>query len=610
MDGKTILAVILTVVVITVSMVIQTNNSYKKDAAAAAALEAEYSNQEESVDQKEVIPLMKPASDKNSAERFTYETDLYTIEFDPVGASVSALTMKEHADADGEKVQLVFKGENDHNAFLLYWEDDLAYPILDTFAYKIEGDKVVFSHDYTGTDGKKFTIQKTFEFKAGEYLFAVTVDIIGEEGFTGLNDFNYAYTLAFEPQVGPAFTQMKNNNYDYRRVYVNAYKDNGKTKKSMVKFTNGMFETVKSLKWMSLTSKYFTIIGIPSTGSYYKYSATQTTNGDIAQSNGIYFSRPATSRSTSDTMYFYCGPQLKKYLGSYYSGVDNAWGLRNLNLDDAMESGSALGWLENILKWFLTTLHKVVPNYGIDIILLTLILKFILWPLTKKSTQSTAKMQALQPQMQELQTKYKDNPQKLNQETAELYKKAGVSPLGGCLPLLLQFPILIAFYGLLNKHFELRGAMFIPGWIPDLSVPETVATLGFKIPLLGNEIHLLPIIYTVSMIFSMNMTNTQNNNSGQAGATMKFMTYGMPIMFFFVLYSAPSGLLLYWTVQNGLSMIQQKITNNKIKNQPVEVVEKKEPKAVQRYQERLKKLEELRIQAEKEAAKSSKKNKK
>jgi YidC/Oxa1 family membrane protein insertase len=136
--------------------------------------------------------------------------------------------------------------------------------------------------------------------------------------------------------------------------------------------------------------------------------------------------------------------------------------------------------------------------------------------------------------------------------------------------MLLQFPILIAFYGLLNKHFELRGAMFIPGWIPDLSVPETVATLPFNLPFLGNEIHLLPIFYTVSMIFSMKITQSSSGSAAGSQGMMKMMTYGMPIMFFFVLYNAPSGLILYWSVMNIISVVQQIYTNKKRQKEDAE----------------------------------------
>lgn len=604
MDGKSILAVVLCVVVIFVSMFIQT--TFFSTPTTTSDTDTVQTS-EGATQQKESLEIT-PVADNNSTDTFIYETDVFEITFDPVGASIKSLIMKDHANADGQHVDLIFKGENDHNAFLMYWGDDLTKPILDTYAYVIDGSKIVFTHDYKDENGKAFTVQKTFEFKEGEYLFAVSVDLIGDSSFEGLSDGDYAYTIAYEPQVGPSFTQMKNNNYDYRRFYVNKYKENGKTKKASY---SGDFETTEKVKWVSLTSKYFTVIAAPESNVSYKYTGKQSKDGDIDQTNSIYLSRPATDASSSDTVYFYCGPQLKKYLGSYYSGTDNAWGIRDLNLDDAMESGSWLGWLETILKWMLNILYKIIPNYGVGIILLTIILKLILWPLSKKSTQSTAKMAALNPQIEELKVKYKDNPQKLNQETADLYKKEGINPMGGCLPLLIQFPILIAFYGLLNKHFELRGAMFIPGWISDLSVPETIATLGFNIPLLGSEIHLLPILYTVSMIFSMKMANGQSKNTAQGG-TMAFMTYGMPILFFFILYSAPSGLLLYWSVSNLLSIGQQIYVNKVVKNKPVQE-EKKEvkvPKAVRKYQEKLKKIEEEKVRAEKEASKNAKKNNK
>lgn len=606
MDKRTILAIVLVVIVITVSMVIQTTlfsgNSTQTTATATSAAETtEAAASTASILSKSEVKDIVAKSTNNSKEKFTYETDLYEITFDPVGASISSLMMKEHADADGNHVDIVFKGDDGNNAFLMYWGDDLNNPILDTFSYTVQGKKVIFSNTYGTSSGQEFTIVKTFEFKDGEYLFAVDVDIIGADGFKGLNTDGYAYTLAYEPQVGPSFTQMKNNNYDYRRVYIDAYNSKGKLKKSTLKLNNGLYETKDQVQWLSETGKYFTVTLMAADNTIgYKYTVKQGSTASIAQTDSMYISRPATVSTTSDRVYFYAGPQLKKYLGSYYSGMDNAWNLRNTNLDQVMESGSILGWLENILKWALNLLYKIIPNYGVGIILLTLIIKVLLWPLTKKSTASTAKMSALQPRLKEIQEKYKDNPQKMNQETAALYKETGVSPLGGCLPMLLQFPILIAMYGLLNKHFELRGAMFIAGWIPDLSVPETIFTLGFNLPFLGNEIHLLPILYTVSMIFSMKYTqSSQNQSAGQGKGLMWFMTYGMPIIFFFILYSAPSGLLLYWSTQNLLSMIQQFYTNHKLKKNPdalapKAVPAKKEPEAVRRYQEKLRKLEEER----------------
>lgn len=526
-------------------------------------------------------------------KKFTYETDLFNITFDTKGASISSMQLKKHKNADDQLVDIIFKGESDPNAFLLYWEDDIKKPILDNFDYRIDGEKIIFTNTYRYENGREFTITKTYQFKDGEYLFALDVDV---DGYV-MGD-EYAYTIGFQPQVGPSFNNLgRRSTYDYRRFYVGLEKNNGKVKRTNVTLTGGLFHSTKYFNWISLTSKYFTVIANPSNKNVnYKYQANQAAGSGISQTNGLYVSVPLSSVKEDNKMYFYCGPQLKNSLGSYYSGTDNAWGLRGLNLDDAMESGSILGWLEVVLKWCLQILYKVVRNYGVAIIVLTIILKIVLWPLQKTSSESTAKMNAIAPEVNALKEKYPDNPQKQNLELSKLYKENGIKPLGGCLPLLIQFPILIAFYGLLNRHIELRGAMFIPGWIPDLSLPDTVAVLGFNIPLLGNEVHLLPIIYTASMIFSMKYTQTSSPSDASQKGTMFVMTWAMPIFFFFILYNAPSGLLLYWTTQNALSIVQQIYTNKRVASGALTLEkpkkEKVEPEAVRKYQEKLKKLEQ------------------
>jgi YidC/Oxa1 family membrane protein insertase len=201
-----------------------------------------------------------------------------------------------------------------------------------------------------------------------------------------------------------------------------------------------------------------------------------------------------------------------------------------------------------------------VRNWGIAIILLTLFVKIVFFPLTKKSSMATLRMQAVAPKIKELQAKYKDNRQKLNMEMAELYKKEGYNPLSGCLPMLLQIPIFFAMYQLFNTHFDLRNAMFIPGWIPDLSKPEGWE-IAFNIPLLGSHLRLLPFIYVGSQLIYGKVTQVPNQ---QSTTQMKFMLYVMPILFFFILYNVPSGLLLYWIFSNVLTLVQQIIINKYI----------------------------------------------
>jgi YidC/Oxa1 family membrane protein insertase len=171
-------------------------------------------------------------------------------------------------------------------------------------------------------------------------------------------------------------------------------------------------------------------------------------------------------------------------------------------------------------------------------------------------------MQDIQPKMTALQEKYKDNQQKLQEETAKLYKEAGYNPVSGCLPMIVQFVILFAMYNLFNNYFEFRGALFIPGWIPDLSSGDSVLTFGFSIPFLGNHLRLLPIIYLISQLFFGKITqNGGTTGVGTSKTQMNIMMYGMPIFFFFLFYNAPSGLLIYWTVSNLMQMGQQLVIN-------------------------------------------------
>jgi len=501
---------------------------------------------------------------QGSSAPFTFSTEYFIVEFNPNGASVSSFKLKKHLD-NGQPVELLFKSPQSNDAFLLYAGKDKTNPIDANFRYQISGNKVIFTQEFAllSEDGKSagdpFTITKTYTFGNEDYLFQIDVATKNSVNkAVPLSFENAAYTLAFEPQIGPSFASL-DNNYNYRRFYI---KEDGSSKKNQVKLSNGAYTTTKPLSWVALVGKYFSLIAIPDATNY-TVSLMEDSDAGLPLESSIFLTRPSIkSASQTDTFRFYAGPQLKGDMIIYNDASLNSFGVANLQLEQALDSSSWLGWLETILKTILNLLYKVIPNYGVGIIILTFLLKLVLYPISKKGMESTAKMASLSPKMAEIKEKYPDNPTKQNEEMAALYKKEKINPMGGCLPMLLQFPILIAFYGLLNKHFELRGAMFIPGWIPDLSMPDTVFTFGFNIPFLGNQLHLLPIIYTVSMIYSMKITQNASTSGSQQGM-MKFMTYGMPLMFFFVLYNAPSGLILYWSVMNALSIFQQLYTNKK-----------------------------------------------
>ena len=204
-----------------------------------------------------------------------------------------------------------------------------------------------------------------------------------------------------------------------------------------------------------------------------------------------------------------------------------------------------------VVKFF----YNFIPNYGIVIIIFSVLVKIVVYPLTKKSYKSMKEMSRVQPLLAELKEKYKGDPQRLNKETMKLYKEHGINPLGGCLPMLLQLPLLAALFIVFRSTIQLRGATFIPGWIDDLSRADTIFTLPFSLPMYGDQFNILPILMAGSMIFQSKMT--------MQDPKQKAMVYIMPIFMLLIFNQFPSGLNLYYTMFNVLTIIQQKFIDNK-----------------------------------------------
>jgi len=204
--------------------------------------------------------------------------------------------------------------------------------------------------------------------------------------------------------------------------------------------------------------------------------------------------------------------------------------------------------VSEFLLWAMNHLKTLLGNYAAAIIVLTLLIKFMLWPIQNKATSSMKQMQLLSPRMTELRTKYKDNPTKMNEELMKLYKQYGVNPFGGCLPMLVQIPIFFGFYSMLGTAIELRNSHFL--WIHDLSQPDTIAHL-FHYP-----INLLPIIMAGTMLWQMSLSPRGGDPAQQR------VMYFMPLIFVFFCYNFASALALYWTTQNLFSIGQLYFTRN------------------------------------------------
>ena len=210
---------------------------------------------------------------------------------------------------------------------------------------------------------------------------------------------------------------------------------------------------------------------------------------------------------------------------------------------------------------FMNLIHGWVGNYGVAIVLLTAVVKGVLWPLQNKANKSMRKMSALAPKMQELKEKYKDDPTRMNQEVMKLYKEHGVNPVGGCLPMMIQIPIFFGLFSMLGQAAELRNASFL--WVRDLSQPDTIAHL----PALGWPINILPLIMGATNLWLMRMTPKTGDSTQQ-----KVMMF-MPLIFLFFCYNFAAALALYYTTQNLFTILQ--LYQNR--RQPVPVLEKVAP---------------------------------
>ena len=297
--------------------------------------------------------------------------------------------------------------------------------------------------------------------------------------------------------------------------------------------------------WAAIKTKYFIASIIPqNNGIYGSYEAENKlfANREVTPGYKIHIGHHSNDRTLSGKIYI--GPQDVAEMRTTES-----------NIEEAMNWGySIIRPISKFILKLLKFLHKPFDgftiNYGIVLILFAFIVRLITGPLTKKATVSNQKMQQLQPQIKKLQTKYKDEPMKLNQETMALWRKHGVNPLGGCLPIVIQMPLLFALFVTFRTTIEFRGEPFFL-WITDLSQPDIIMNLPFHIPIYGAHIAILPLLMGLTMFFQQKFTSASMDSS------QKPVMYMMTGFFFLIFNSFPSGLNLYYATSNLLNILQQ-----------------------------------------------------
>ena len=390
------------------------------------------------------------------------------------------------------------------------------------FTQKVVFRKEVFPEEY---------VYKTLAFHDDSYVIDVEIDMVEISN-------NIYRNSEFAWGGGLSSTE---ENTDDDVYYFNSYALQGGELESL-KVGSGDSEEVTLngiTEWAAIRTKYFAVAVIPENKRSIS-SVTLTGAGDTTETYGMSFIFDPIEKQA-----------FKLYMGPLeYDRV------RSLGV--SLESIMDFGWsfirpISKGVLFALKKMHGVIPNYGYVLIVFAFLVKILVYPLTKKSYQSMSAMQAVAPEVNALKEKYKSNPTKLNQATMELYKKKGVNPLGGCLPMLLQMPLLFALFQVFRTTIELRSEPFI-WWITDLSSPDAVFYLPFKIPLYGSHVAILPILMVVSMFIQQRMMSGPAQQPQQ-----KTMQYFMTGFFFLMFNGFPSGLNLYYTLFNVLTIAQQKL---------------------------------------------------
>lgn len=511
-------------------------------------------------EQPEAIPNVKSnsgsllvASKELEETKITVSTKLYEAVLSTRGGAIKQWLLLQYSGQDGTPVELFPKDV--FGSLILSFNTkqgdslstgDYIFDYNGKDHYRLNGDSLRLT--FTLDLGENRSITKNYVFIDGQYDVGFSVE------FNKLDDIIADKQYYLHAPNGLASTEANlRDDMTYAKAGICAKGNVRKDFKS-----NRTYKEPAEYDWVAVRNKYFSFYILPQPKSLYAEIIGQEFSvGKSSKDKWKKFSLKIAfpylgGNNVSEHFTLYLGPLEYDILKSYRKDMQGFmdWGM-------SVIKPFSIGILM-VFKW----MHNFIPNYGVVLLIFAVLIKLITYPLTQKSNQSMKKMQALQPKMKELQEKYKSDPQKLNQMTMRLYKEEGVNPMGGCLPMLLQMPLLFALFMVFRTTIELRGQGFF-WWIKDLSVPDTIFTFpgNFSLPLYGNSINILPILMGITMFIQQKMTVTDPKQ--------KMMVYFMPIFFTLLFNNFPSGLNLYYALFNLLSIAQQKYFTPQTEMQPV-----------------------------------------
>ncbi len=429
-------------------------------------------------------------------------------------------------------------------------------------------------------------LEYRYELKPNDYLIDFS---IRSQGLSNVFNTSKPVTLDWKLK---AFRHAKSITYENRYTRLTYKHDGGKTSKLSPSGDDD--EAEESVTWMSYRQHFFSAILATET----PFKTANLTSKDFVEdeSKDAKWTKAYASQIPLElkggelnyNMHWYYGPTDYKTLKQY----------KNLELGDSIPFGWGIfGWIN---KQVFTPLYEFLSSflpYGIAIIVMTILVRLLLSPVTYKSYLSQAKMKVLRPEITALTEKFKKEPMKRQQETMALYRKAGVSPMSGCVPALLQLPVFYALFMFFPTAFALRQKGFL--WAEDLSAYDTIAELPFEIPFYGDHVSLFPILASIAIFFYMTMTTGQTQMQQPGMPNMKFIMYLSPLLMLFFFNNYASGLSLYYFVSNLITIfIMLAIKNYIIDDEKIHAKieeNKKKPKKQNRFQ---KKMQEMMEQAE------------
>ncbi|MEE4165659.1 MAG: membrane protein insertase YidC [Desulfocapsaceae bacterium] len=490
-------------------------------------------------------PQAQPVAQTPSrqAEEITVDTDLYTVTLSESGGVVTSFILKNYNETssdDSSGEQLIRTSPEQGYPLSFSWGS--AFP--QNTLYTLDRKDITFDEQsgrgvvvMRAANDAGLEILRSYEFNRDNYLIKHTATVknsggLALQGAGGLHQLNMPFGILGKGSQwlfrGPAFF----NEEGLQEFKLKEFKEGKKT-------VQGMFD------WVAYEGTYFMTGIIPEDKSQTITMNAQDELVSIDIVSSLDTLAPGTEKTYTYDLFY--GPKKLSLLKE--SGY---------NLEKIIN----FGWFDVIARpmlYLLNWLYNIFGNYGIAIILVTVILKALFWPITQKGLKSMKNMQKLQPKMVKIKEKYKDDAARMNQEVMNLYKTYKVNPLGGCLPMVLQIPVFFSLYKVLLQSIELRHAPFML-WITDLSAPDRLY-IGFDIPYLGG-LPVLTLLMGASMFLQQKMTPTT------ADPTQAKIMMFLPVIFTFMFLNFASGLVLYWFVNNLLSILQQYLINRQKKSAP------------------------------------------